>query len=134
MNVDRMTQRVQEALNSAYTRALSEHNTQTTPEHLLAAILDQQDGIARPVLEKAGVDVGALERANNAAIAGLPRLSGSNADQAQVTVSPQLTRLLTQADSEAKQLQDDYVSVEHLLLTLIADQGAAGKALRAAGV
>ncbi|HXP92164.1 MAG TPA: ATP-dependent chaperone ClpB [Candidatus Binatia bacterium] len=134
MNVDRMTQRVQEALNSAYTRALSEHNTQTTPEHLLAAILDQQDGIARPVLEKAGIDVRALERAANAAIAGLPRLSGSNADQAQVTVSPQLTRLLTQADTEAKALQDDYVSVEHLLLALIADQGAVGKVLRAAGV
>jgi len=50
MNVDRMTQRVQEALNSAYTRALSEHHTQTSPEHLLVAILDQPDGIAAPIL------------------------------------------------------------------------------------
>jgi ATP-dependent Clp protease ATP-binding subunit ClpB len=134
MNVDRMTQRVQEALNSAYTRALSEHNTQTTPEHILAAILDQQDGIAGPILERAGVDVRALERAANAAIAGLPRLSGSNADQAQVTIAPQASRLLTQADTEAKQLQDDYVSIEHLLLALVGDNGAAGKALRATGL
>jgi ATP-dependent Clp protease ATP-binding subunit ClpB len=134
MNVDRMTQRVQEALNSAYTRALSEHNTQTTPEHLLTAILDQPEGIAKPVLEKAGVDVRALERAANAAVAGLPRLSGSNADQAQVTVAPQLTRLLTQADSEAKQLQDEYVSIEHLLLALSADSGPAGRALQSAGL
>ncbi len=48
MNVERMTQRVQEALNAAYTRAVSEHHTQTTPEHLLAAILDQTDGVAAP--------------------------------------------------------------------------------------
>jgi ATP-dependent Clp protease ATP-binding subunit ClpB len=134
MNVDRMTQRVQEALNSAYTRALSEHNTQTTPEHLLAAILDQPEGIAGPVLEKAGADARALGRAANAAIAALPRLSGSNADQAHVTVAPQTTRLLAQADTEAKQLQDDFVSIEHLLLALVADQGAAGKALRATGL
>jgi ATP-dependent Clp protease ATP-binding subunit ClpB len=134
MNVDRMTQRVQEALNSAYTRALSEHNTQTTPEHLLAAILDQQDGIARPILEKAGVDVRALDRAVNAAIAGLPRLSGSNADEAQVTIAPAASRLLTQADAAAKALQDDYVSIEHLLLALVDEPGAAGKALRATGL
>jgi ATP-dependent Clp protease ATP-binding subunit ClpB len=134
MNVDRMTQRVQEALNSAYTRALSEHNTQTTPEHLLAAVLDQEDGIARPVLEKAGADLRALERATNAAIGALPRLTGASADQAQVTASPQLMRLLAQADAEAKQLQDDYVSVEHLLLALVGDQSGAGKALRAVGV
>ena len=56
MNVERMTQRVQEALNAAYTRAVSEHHTQTTPEHLLAAILDQTDGVAAPILEKAGLD------------------------------------------------------------------------------
>ena len=56
MNVERMTQRVQEALNAAYTRALTEHNTQTTPEHLLAAILDQTAASPRPSFEKAGAD------------------------------------------------------------------------------
>src|ERR1700761_7507264 len=102
MNVERMTQRVQEALNSAYTRALSEHNTQTSPEHLLAAVLDQPDGVAQPILEKAGLDPRAVEQRLQTAIAALPRYTGSNADQSQVTVSPALTRLLARADDEAK--------------------------------
>ena len=58
MDVERMTQRVQEALNAGYTRALTERNTQTTPEHLLAAILDQPEGVAAPILQKAGIDPG----------------------------------------------------------------------------
>jgi ATP-dependent Clp protease ATP-binding subunit ClpB len=77
MNVERMTQRVQEALNAAYTRALSEHNTQTTPEHLLAAILDQPDGVAGPILEKAGLDPQTVEQQADRAIAALPRLQGA---------------------------------------------------------
>ena len=126
MNVERMTARVQEALNSAYQRALAEHNPQTTPEHLLAAILDQDDGIAPAIVQKAGVDLTALKRGVDQIIGQLPRLGGPNADQSQVTVAPQLTRLLSVADNDAKQLQDDYVSVEHLLLALSDDQGPAG--------
>ncbi|MEO6914121.1 MAG: Clp protease N-terminal domain-containing protein, partial [Candidatus Baltobacteraceae bacterium] len=60
MNADRMTERVADGLNAAYTRALAEHNTQTTPEHLLAALLDQDRGIAEQTLSQAGVDVKAL--------------------------------------------------------------------------
>ncbi|MBV8368453.1 MAG: ATP-dependent chaperone ClpB [Candidatus Eremiobacteraeota bacterium] len=134
MNVDRMTQRVQEALNAAYTRALAEHNTQTSPEHLLAAILDQTDGIAGPVLEKAGLDPRAVEQRLAAALAALPRYQGAHADQSQVTVAPALSRLLGKADDEAKQLNDDYVSVEHLLLAMTADSGAVGKLLRELGL
>jgi len=134
MNVDRMTQRVQEALNAAYTRALAEHNTQTSPEHLLAAILDQTDGIAGPVLEKAGLDPRAVEQRLAAALAALPRYQGAHADQSQVTVAPALSRLLGKADDEAKQLNDDYVSVEHLLLAMTADSGAIGKLFRELGL
>src|SRR5579863_8564224 len=134
MNADRMTQRVQEALNSAYTRALAEHNPQTTPEHLLAALLDQDEGIAPAILEKANVDVAALRRAVDVAIGRLPRLSGSNADSAQVTVSPGIPRVFTQAESEAKQLGDEFTSVEHLLLALVDANTDASKVLRDAGV
>ena len=134
MNQDRMTQRVQEALNAAYTRALSEHNTQTAPEHLLAAILDQPDGVAGPVLQKAGLDPKTVEQQLTRAIAALPRFSGPNADLSQVTVSPGLTRLLATADDEAKQLNDDYVSVEHLLLAMTKDGGAVGKMFRDLGL
>jgi ATP-dependent Clp protease ATP-binding subunit ClpB len=134
MNQDRMTQRVQEALNAAYTRALSEHNTQTAPEHLLAAVLDQPDGVAGPVLQKAGLDPKTVEQQLTRAIAALPRFSGPNADLSQVTVSPGLTRLLATADDEAKQLNDDYVSVEHLLLAMTKDGGAVGKMFRDLGL
>ncbi len=134
MNVDRMTQRVQEALNAAYTRALAEHNTQTSPEHLLAAILDQTDGIAGPILEKAGLDPRAVDQKLQNALAALPRYQGANADQSQVTVAPALSRLLGKADDEAKQLNDDFVSVEHLLLAMTADSGAVGKLFRELGL
>jgi ATP-dependent Clp protease ATP-binding subunit ClpB len=134
MNADRMTQRVQEALNAAYTRALGEHNTQTTPEHLLAAVLDQTEGITAPVLQKAGLDPKAVEQRAVAAIAALPRYSGANAEQSQVTLAPALARLLSNADDEAKGLNDDYVSVEHLLLAMTKDAGAVGRIFRELGL
>jgi ATP-dependent Clp protease ATP-binding subunit ClpB len=134
MNVDRMTQSVQEALNAAYSRALAEHSTQTSPEHLLAAILDRADGIAAPILQKAGVDLGALGNDVDRAIGALPRFSGPNAGSSQVTVSPALTRLLATAEDEAKKLNDDYVSIEHLLLAMTSDTGAVGRIFRDAGL
>jgi len=134
MNVERMTQRVQEALNTAYTRALTERNMQTTPEHVLAAILEQPEGVAVPVLQKAGKDPVAVAKATDEAIGRLPRYSGS-ADSAQVTVSPGLTRLLASAETEAKNLQDEYVSVEHLLLAMAADPSTVvGGIFRAVGL
>ncbi len=134
MNADRMTQRVQEALNAAYSLALAEHNPQTTPEHLLAAILDQDGGIAGPLLERAGADPKRVRAAAQAALAALPRLSGPNADQAQVTVAPALSRLLVEADTTAKQLNDEYVSVEHLLLAMIDGGGAVARTLHESGL
>ena len=131
MNVERMTQRVQEALNVAYTRALNERNTQTTPEHLLAALLEAQpEGIAGPILKNAGLDPKDVASRVDAAIGQLPRFSGENPDNNQVTVSPALTRLLSKADDEAKALNDDFVSVEHLLLAMAADGGAVGRIFR----
>ena len=129
-----MTERVQDALNAAYSKALSEHNSQTAPEHLLAALLEQDNGIAPEIVREAGVDPRVLEQRATEAIGRLPRLTGSGAESANVTVSPELTRLFSAADNEAKQLQDDYVSVEHLLLALASSSGAVGKLLRDAGL
>jgi ATP-dependent Clp protease ATP-binding subunit ClpB len=134
MNVERMTQRVQEALNTAYSRALSERNTQTTPEHLLAALLDQPEGIAAPILAKAGLDIATATRKVDQAVGQLPRFSGSNPDANQVTVAPSLTRLLSAAEEESKKLNDEFVSVEHLLLAMTADTGGIGRIFREAGL
>jgi len=129
-----MTERVSDALNGAYTRALHEHNTQTTPEHMLAALLEQERGIAPDILSKAGADPKAVARAADAAIGKLPRLSGSNADSAQVTLSPELGRVMATAETEAQALQDDYTSVEHVLLAMSQASGAAGQLFREAGI
>ena len=134
MNVDKMTERVGDALNNAYTRALHEHNTQTSPEHMMAALLEQERGIAPDVIAKAGADPKAFARAIDAAIGKLPRLSGSNADSAQVTLSPELSRIMSAAETEAKALQDDYTSVEHVLLAMAQSSGAIGKIFRDAGL
>ena len=134
MNADRMTQRVQEALNAAYQRALQEHHTQTTVEHVLAALLEQENGIVPVLLQAAGIDPRDVARRVNDALGNLPRLSGANADQAQVRAAPELSRLLAKADDEAKQLKDDYVSVEHLLLAMLDGGGATARLLRDAGV
>ena len=108
MNVEKMTERVSEGLNAAYSRALHEHNTQTAPEHMLAALLEQERGIAPDILVAAGADPKAIERRATEAIGRLPRLTGSAADSAQVTLSPELARTMTVAENEAKALQDDY--------------------------
>ncbi|HTU82698.1 MAG TPA: ATP-dependent chaperone ClpB [Candidatus Acidoferrales bacterium] len=129
-----MTERVGEALNAAYTRALHEHNTQTTPEHMLAALLEQERGIAPDIVAKAGADPKALARAADTAIGRLPRLSGANADSAQVTLSPELSRIMSAAENEAKALQDDYTSVEHVLLAMAQSSGEVGRLFRDAGL
>ena len=103
MNADRMTQRVQEALNAAYSLALAEHNTQTTPEHLLAAILDQDGGHRRARCSRRPAPI--RKRVGATAEAAWPLCRGSRGRtpiRAQVTVSPALTRLLVAADTSAK--------------------------------
>ena len=129
-----MTERVGDALNAAYSRALAEHNTQTAPEHVLAALLEQDGGIAPDVVKQAGADPVQLANRAAEAIGRLPRVSGSNADAAQVTVSPELGRLLSAADAQAKALQDDFVSVDHLLLAMAQSGGETGRIFRDAGL
>jgi ATP-dependent Clp protease ATP-binding subunit ClpB len=134
MNVEKMTERVGDALNAAYARALHEHNTQTAPEHMLAALLEQERGIAPDILTKAGADPKALARQADEAIGRLPRLTGASADTAQVTLAPELARIMSVAENEAAALQDDYVSVEHVLLAMAQSSGAIGRLFRDAGL
>ncbi len=134
MNAERMTERVADALNAAYSRALSERNTQTAPEHLLAALLDQERGIAPDILRAAGSDPGAVARRADEAIARLPRVTGAGAEGSQATLSPELARIMNAAESEAKGLGDDYTSVEHVLLAMAQAKGAIATLLHDAGL
>ncbi|HYM58686.1 MAG TPA: ATP-dependent chaperone ClpB [Solirubrobacteraceae bacterium] len=130
MQADRFTTKSQEALAAATALAASRRNTETTPEHLLAVLLEQADGVVLPVLRKLGAEPGAIRTDVNAALDGLATLSG---DAAEPTISRELLGVLRAAEREAGRLRDEYISTEHLLLSLAAYGGPAGDALRAHG-
>jgi ATP-dependent Clp protease ATP-binding subunit ClpB len=129
MQADRFTIKTQEALQAALALAPARRHAQVTPLHLLAALLDQQEGIVVPVLGKIGVAPDALRADVDAALGALPTL----ATAAEPTTSPELLAVLRAAEREMRDLKDEYVSVEHVLLALTKDDTPAGKALRAAG-
>ncbi len=131
MNVDKMTERVRDALSDAFSRALRERNPNVEPDHILAALLAQPQGVVPALLRKAGVDVPALEARVTEALARLPRLSGNTDVQPQL--SGAASRVLVTAADEATKLTDEFVSAEHLLLALL-DSGPTAKVLRENGV
>src|SRR4051794_20452693 len=123
MDSNRFTEKAQEALSAAQRQATRMSHQQVDVEHLLQALLDQEQGLAAPILQKAGVDVERLKRRVEQELERLPRVSGASGSTDQVYVTARLNRLLTQAEDEAKRLKDDYISVEHLLLALTDDGG-----------
>ncbi len=130
MNADRFTVKSQEALQAALSLAARRRNPQALPQHLLDVLLEQEGGIVAPVLRAAGVDDVAVRRSNNAAIEALPTLAeGGEASQP----ASELLQALQRAESLMAEMNDEYVSTEHLLLALAAQDGAAGDALRSAG-
>jgi len=131
MHPDRFTIKSQEALQAAQQLAEARHNPQTTPEHLLAVLLEQNDGIVAPVLRKLGVDPAAVRVHLTPALDDLPKLATDNPEP--TGGSSDLTDVLKNAEKEMRKLQDEYVSTEHLALALAAYKGPAGKALRNAG-
>jgi ATP-dependent Clp protease ATP-binding subunit ClpB len=136
MDPNRLTQKSQEALHDAQTKALRYGHTEVEPEHLLLALLDQPEGLIPRLLLRAEVDSTALHAALEKAIEARPRVSGAGAGAGQVYVSRALSQILDQAEQEAKRLKDEYVSVEHMLLAMIGSgtQTAAGRLLRDHGV
>jgi ATP-dependent Clp protease ATP-binding subunit ClpB len=126
---NRLTQKSQEALHDAQTKALRFGQTEVDGEHLLLALLDQPDGLAPRLLGQAGVDTDRLRADVEADLARRPRVSGPGVAPGQVAVTQRLSRLLDSAQREASRLKDDYVSVEHLVMALI-DEGASSAAGR----
>src|SRR6185295_12516886 len=119
MDINRLTQKAQEALGSAHSKAVRYGNQQVDVEHLLAALLEQDGGLAGSILARAGVNVEALARRLDAELDRLPKVSGPAGAADQVYVTSRLNRLLTAAEDEARQLKDEYISVEHVLLAAI---------------
>ena len=136
MDPNRLTQKSQEALHDAQTKALRFGHTEVDGEHLLLALLDQPEGIAPRLLAQAGADPDRLRTALEAELARRPRVTGPGVNPGEIRVTQRLDRLLDRADQEARRLTDDYVSVEHLLMALLAEgpATAAGRLLQANGV
>ncbi|HZN72733.1 MAG TPA: ATP-dependent chaperone ClpB [Micromonosporaceae bacterium] len=136
MELNRLTQKSQEALHDAQTKAVRFGHTEVDGEHLLQALLDQPEGLAPRLLQQAGADPDGLRAQVEAELGRRPRTSGPGAAPGQVFVTQRLSQLLDTAEREAKRLKDEYVSVEHLMLALIEEgsQTAAGRLLRDEGL
>jgi ATP-dependent Clp protease ATP-binding subunit ClpB len=119
MNLQRYTEKAQEALLGAQSLATEYNQSQIEPEHLLLALLEQDGGVVPQIFMKLNVSVSEANARLRAAVQALPRLSGATQ---QPSVSGRLNAVANRAEQEAKNLKDDYVSTEHLLLALI-DEG-----------
>jgi ATP-dependent Clp protease ATP-binding subunit ClpB len=133
MHPDRFTIKAQEALKAAQQLADERLNPQTTPEHMLAVLLEQDGGVVAPVLRKLGVDPGAVRHALGPALDALPKLTTGAGRQEPAAGSSELVQILRKAEDEMRGLNDEYVSTEHLLLALAKHPGGAGRALRESG-
>ena len=134
MNANRFTEKLQEALGRAQNAALSAHNQAVDVEHLLAALLDDNQGLASSVLSLAGADRAAVQKKLADELKKVPQVTGSGTDAAQVYATQRMGRVLARAESEAGKLKDDFISVEHVLIAILDEPGAAAKILREAGL
>ncbi|HZA90176.1 MAG TPA: Clp protease N-terminal domain-containing protein, partial [Solirubrobacterales bacterium] len=116
MQPDRFTIKAQEAVAAAQRIASESRNTEIAPAHLLLALLEQDDGLVVPVLQKLGAEVDAIIARTRAAVNKLPKLSGDA--EPDVRPSSELVRVLQRAEKEMTALGDEYISTEHFLLAL----------------
>ena len=134
MDFNRFTEKLQEAVRAAQAIAVQHGNQQIDTEHLMLALLDQQGGLAPSILNKADIRVDALRARVQQEVDRMPKVSGPGGGPDQVYVTNRITKLLSQAEDEAKRLKDEYISVEHVLLAATEDAGATGKLFREFGI
>ena len=136
MDMNRLTQKSQQALHDAQTKALRFGHTEVDGEHLLLALLEDPDGLVPRLLMQTGVDSDRLRADVEAELAKRPRVTGPGAAPGQVFLTQRLARLLETAAQEAERLKDEYVSVEHLVIAFLGEgtETPAGRLLRSHGV
>ena len=132
MNMNKLTEKAQEAIVAAQRLAEERHHTQLEPEHLLHALVAQEDGVVPAILQRLEIPARSVLEGLEPALGGYARGSGPT----QVQASNRFRRVFEAAAREAERLKDDYVSTEHFLLALAddAETGAAGQTLRRLGV
>ena len=131
MRFDKLTVKSQEAIARAQSIARERQHQGIGPAHLLAALLEQKDGVVAPVLEKLGVLPASVAREVAAALEKAPKVYGQEPGQYLTTPA---ANVLEDASSEAERLKDEYVSTEHILLALAGSEDDTGKLLRSMGI
>jgi len=123
MDMNRMTVKLQEALQVASAMAMRRSHQGIDVEHLLLALLEQSDGSAGPILEHSGVSRAAVQSAGEQALKKLPQVQVLGSGPSQVHLTPRMGKVLTRAEDEMKTLRDEYTSVEHVLLAMVEEGG-----------
>ena len=118
MNAQKLTKKALEALNSAQNIALENQNMQIMPEHLLYALVDQEGGLIPQLLKRAGVNTDNLLALLDGEISKIPAVSGSGREPDKIYISPLTDKILSGAERLADSLKDEYVSVEHIMLSI----------------
>ena len=119
MNVEKMTLRVQQALNDANATAVKYNHQQIDLIHLFSALVEQQDGLVPNIFTKMGVPIDLLKNSINKSLDSMPKVTGSGADAGGVYITRKVEEVLVKAEEISKQFEDSYVSVEHLMLALM---------------
>src|SRR5713226_4645879 len=130
MRLEKLTTKSQEALQQAQTLADKRNHQAIDVEHLLFALLGQKEGVVPSLLQKLGLPLSSLTERLQKALDRLPQVTGATG---QTFVTPRLKKIIEGAEAEAEALKDEYVSTEHLLLSMVQDTGEAGKVLRELG-
>lgn len=123
MDMNRMTIKLQEALQSASGHAQRRSHQGIDVEHVLLALLEQEGGTTSALLEGAGLALPAVRQAVEQSLTKLPQVQGSGAAPGQVHIANRLTQVLNRAEEEQKSLKDDFLSVEHVLLAMVQEGG-----------
>ncbi len=136
MDLHRLTQKSQEALSAAQTRAAERGHQETDVEHLLDALLAQPEGLVPRLLARMDLEPANLAASVEAELARRPQVAGAGVESGKIYITQRLQKVLGAAESEAKRLKDEYVSVEHLALAILDESpaGAAAKLLKQSGV
>ncbi|HRV07656.1 MAG TPA: ATP-dependent chaperone ClpB [Acidobacteriota bacterium] len=132
MNVNKMTERVREALASAHSLAVNKQHPEIDVAHLLLALLEQEGGLALSILRRTGLDPTTVAERVRDMVERKPTITGGEPSQAYLSAA--LNRVLARAEEEATKLKDEYVSVEHVLLAMLEDRGEVGKFLKQLGL
>jgi ATP-dependent Clp protease ATP-binding subunit ClpB len=136
MDLNRLTQKSQEAFADAQSKAVTYGHVEVDGEHLLWALVNQADGLVPRLLQRMDIRPEQIGKEIEGELERRPRVSGPGVEPGKIYVSQRLSRILVEAESEAKRLKDEYVSVEHLLMALVSEgeKTPAGRILRQAGL